>query len=62
LQVISKEEMEWLLEMGYLKKVKGRIKDLVICNRGKKHGRKTHYVTDHIYEKLSKGYSRGDGS
>lgn len=49
---ITKEEMLVLIKNGYLRCVKGKYLDLIVCSKRKKHGGKTHYVTDFIAHKL----------
>lgn len=49
---ITKEEMQLLIKNGYLRCVKGKYIDLMVCSKGKKHGGKTRYVTDFIAHKL----------
>lgn len=56
---ITKDEMFWLLEKGYLKRSKGKIEFLVVTSKNKTHNGKDRYVTDQIYEKLN-NKNKGD--
>jgi len=49
---ITKEEMVFLIKKGYLRCVRGKYLDLLVCSKRKKHGGKTRYVTDFIAQKL----------
>jgi len=49
---VTKQEMLLLIKKGYLRCVRGKYPDLMVCSKRKKHGGKTRYVTDFIAQKL----------
>lgn len=49
---ISKEEAEYLIAKGFIKNVRGKYRDLIVLNKGKKAKRKKHYTTEPIAQKL----------
>jgi len=54
LQRVSRLEVDWLIEKGFLKLFRGNLRDLVVTNRGRKKGNKHRYIPDNIARNLSK--------
>lgn len=52
MQAVNKEELKWLIEQGYVEQKQGRLENVVITSKRKKHNGKTRYVTDDTYKKL----------
>lgn len=50
---ISKQEMNYLIEKGFIKTSKGKYKNLIITGREKKSKNKKRYVPEHIADKLN---------
>ena len=52
MQLITREEKEWLIKHKYLKMQQGRYPDLAITGKCKTGRRKRYYVPDYIAAKL----------
>jgi hypothetical protein len=51
---VTRTDVDYLIEKGYLKNEKGRYKELHIASREKKGKRKNYYVPDYLARKIKK--------
>ncbi len=52
MQQITKEEKDFLISKGYIKRYNGKYADLIILNKHKKSNRKKYYTTEIIARNL----------
>lgn len=50
---ITKEQVEFLIEKGYLKNKQGKYPDLHITCKQKRNGRKGYFVPDYLAKNLN---------